>query len=607
MTQQQSYGIYSLRFKLALASIVVEVVMLAILIANSVNIATEALEDQAKYRVNEIMPLLNASIAAPLVQRDYASLDEILVQVVHRGGIEYIAVVDEMQQVVSEVGKRQPYSGYDALNERQGGAKDGYLYLDAPVKLMEQTVGGFHLTINTKRLENAISALKREGMAIAGAEIVISFFLLALLGILLTRSLAVLAAAAHTLSGGDLSVRINSRSKDEIGFVSNAFDNMAERLGRLYDSLKASEKRYQILAEVMPCGLFHADEAGNCIYANETLSEIFEIPREAFLGKGWIEAVYEQDREKVAQGWYESAQHGQPYQAEFRMQGNKPAPLWVLVQAAPTLDEQGRQAGYVGTVTDISRLKLAEQELADHRDRLEQLVVERTADLEEAQERLIQQEQLAVLGRLTATVSHELRNPLGVIGNAVYYLKRKLKESDPKVKEYLGIIERELVASNRIITDLLTTSRIKDPIAEWINLDELLNSTLNELQLPAGISWEYHAPVKPFYMRADPLQLRQVLLNLILNAAQAIEGKGQIVLSAREGNNGYELRLNDDGPGIAEKNKEDIFRPLFTTKAKGNGLGLWVSREIARRHNGELTLCEGELSGACFLLRLPRR
>jgi PAS domain S-box-containing protein len=606
MAKQLSYGIHSLRFKLALASIMVEVVMLAILIANSVNIATEALEDQAKYRVNEIMPLLNASIAAPLVQRDYASLDEILIQVVHRGGIEYIAVVDEMQQVVSELGQRQAFSGYDTLNKRQQNAKDGYLYLDAPVKLMEQTVGGFHLTINTQRLENAIGALKREGMAIAGAEIVISFFLLALLGILLTRSLAVLAASAHTLSGGDLSVRINSRSKDEVGFVSNAFDNMAERLGRLYDSLKASEKRYQILAEVMPCGLFHADEEGNCIYANETLSELFEKPREGFLGKGWIEAVYEQDREKVVQGWYESAQHGQAYQAEFRMQGNKPAPVWVLVQAAPTVDGQGRQTGYVGTVTDVSRLKLAEQELADHRDRLEQLVVKRTADLEEAQERLIQQEQLAVLGRLTATVSHELRNPLGVIGNAIYYLKRKLKESDPKVKEYLGIIERELVASNRIITDLLTTSRIKDPIAEWINLDELLNSTLNELQLPVGVHWEYQAPVKPFYMRADPLQLRQVLLNLILNAAQALEGKGQIVLSACE-NNGYELRLNDNGPGIAEKDREDIFRPLFTTKAKGNGLGLWVSREIARRHNGELTLCEGELSGACFLLHLPRR
>lgn len=605
MTEPYRYGARSLRFKLALTSIVVEVVMLALLIANSVSIATDALEQQTRFRVNEIVPLLNASIARPLVERDYATLDEILLQVVRKEGIEYIGVTDVEKHTVAEVGlKGRPHTAV------QSGTSDlrdltAYGHLDFPILLVGENVGDMHLSISTRFLDQAIDELKDEGFLIAGGEVALTFVLLVLVGVLLTRTLATLADAARTMSEGDLSVRINSQSRDEVGAASRAFDAMAQRLESLYRSLKNSEQRYQILTEVSPVGIFNTDADGKCVFVNEHMTDITGIPREEYLEQGWHNAIYEEDRQQVEAEWNDCVRQGRPCAAEFRLRRLLGNPVWVFMQAVPIADDAGAR-GYVGTVTDITRRKQAEQDLARHRDRLGELVSERTAELQAAQDRLIQQERLATLGQLTATVSHELRNPLGIISNAVYYLKRKIGGDDAKVDQYLDMIAREVGASNRIICDLLETSRTKTPILQWVNLDKQLEILLKDLSLPAGIRWRYRAHPQPFYLRVDPQQLRQVLHNLILNAVQAMGDDGRIELEVCEGADGYELRLSDSGPGISEEQRRHIFEPLYTTKAKGNGLGLWIAREIVRRHGGELTLVESHLPGAGFLIRLPR-
>ena len=605
MTKPYRYGARSLRFKLALTSIVVEVVMLALLIANSVSIATDALEQQTRFRVNEIVPLLNASIARPLVERDYATLDEILIQVVRNEGIEYISVSDAENRTVAEVGLKG-----GTHNPSQTGTSDlrdlsAYGNLDFPILLVGENVGDMHLSISTRFLDQAIDKLKHEGFFIAGGEVALTFVLLVIVGVLLTRNLATLADAARTMSEGDLSVRINSRTNDEVGAASRAFDAMAQRLESLYKSLKSSEQRYQTLTEVSPVGIFNTDAEGKCVFVNERMTEITGIAREEYLGLGWQTGIFEEDRAHIEADWADSVRQGRPYAAEFRLRRNTGSPVWVFMQAVPVPDDANVR-GYVGTVTDITRRKQAEQDLARHRDRLGELVSERTAELQAAQDRLIQQERLATLGQLTATVSHELRNPLGIISNAVYYLKRKIGGDDAKVDQYLDMIAREVGSSNRIICDLLETSRTKTPVLQWVNLDKQLDILLKETPLPEGIRWHYRSHPTPFYLRVDPQQLRQVLHNLILNAVQAMGGEGRIELDVCEGVDGYELRLSDSGPGIPDEQRKRLFEPLYTTKAKGNGLGLWISREIVRRHGGELTLVESHLPGASFLIRLPR-
>ena len=611
------YGFRSLRFKLALTSTLVEVVMLAFLISNSAAIATQALEDQTRYRVQEIIPLLNASLATPLVERDYATLDEILHQVVRKGGIEYLKITDADQNVVAELGDAQ-----DVLDKKGIASTSGvsaYRHLDVPITLIGNTVGKLHLSIDTSFLTLTINTLQREGMFIASAEVVITFVLLVLVGVLLTRNLAILANAARSMTGGNLATRVKIKARDEIGATARAFNAMAARLEASYNSLKHNERRYQTLAEVSPVGIFNTNAEGQCIYVNERYSEIAGLPQEKFFGAGWAETVHPDDRDKVFQEWEYCSHAGIPYSGEYRILSAEGKVVWVYVQAVKADFIKG---GYVGTVTDVTRLKTVEQELAQHRDSLEELVSERTLALEKAQERLLRQERLATLGQLTATVSHELRNPLGVISNAVYYLKRRCLGADgvldEKVAQYLEMIKREVGAADRIIADLLSTSRTKAPLLQWVNLDELVDSIVTSSVFPAHIEWQYQRHPAPFMMRADPAQLTQVLRNLIGNAVQAIRDNGDeegvVCLTASEAAGQYQLRLIDSGPGIARDTQDKIFEPLYTTKAKGNGLGLWISRELVRGHGGELSYvvdhqsinAEAGKAGAEFLLVLPR-
>ena len=615
----QRYGFRSLRVKLALTSTLVEIIMLALLISNSASIATQALEDQTRYRVQELIPLLNASLATPLVQRDYATLDEILKQVVRKGGIEYLGLVDEGQQMVAEVGDRPQLVETHGQPGKQNGLGD-YQHVDVPITLASETVGKLHLSINTSFLHSTIAALQREGVLIAGGEVILTFVLLVLVGVLLTRNLATLANAARSMTEGDLSARVGIKAQDEIGATARAFNAMASRLEASYNSIKRSEQRYLTLAEVSPVGIFNADEDGHCIYVNKRYCEIAGLPKEKFFGTGWMDTLHPEDRDWVVREWGNCTRAGMPYAGEYRILSAQGNIVWVYAQAVKADSEEG---GFVGTVTDITRLKEVEKELAQHRDSLEEQVRVRSNELEAAQDKLLRQERLATLGQLTATVSHELRNPLGVISNAVYYLKRKCEkmqcgQPDEKVEQYLDMINREVSAADRIIADLLSTSRIKKPVLQWVNLDELVDTLLVDGVLPPHIEWCYQRQPVPFLLRADPVQLTQVLRNLLSNAIQAINSSGVehgvICLTASENQGQCQLSLRDNGPGIDPEIEDMIFEPLFSTKAKGNGLGLWISRELIHAHDGELRYVHNAdqvadtkfKSGAEFLLVLPQ-
>ena len=620
MTLIQKYGWRSLRFKLAIASVFVQVVMLAILISNSASIATQALEEQTRYRVSEIVPLLNASLASPLMQRDYATLDEILAQVVRQGGIEYIGVENEDGDMVAAVGEQPERL---AGTEQPGDINElsSYRRLAFPLTLLDAAIGTLHVSVDTGFLQSTINTLRREGMLIAGGEVIITFVLLVLVGVLLTRNLAVLAGAAREMSDGNLAVRVDAKSQDEIGDTGRAFNDMAARLESSYSSLKKSEQGYQALTDVSPVGIFNTSAEGDCIYVNERYSEIAGLPQSRFYGTGWGDILHPDDREKVIDKWVSCVEAGVPYVSEHRIVNAEGKVVWVYVQAVKS---EAADSGYIGTVTDVTQLKSVEQELARHRDSLEELVAERSDELQAAQDRVLRQERLATLGQLTATVSHELRNPLGVINNATYILKRKfsilsdrldtaandgLKE---KIEHYLQMITREIAAANRIISDLLATSRTKAPVLQWVNLDEAFSSIVEQELLPGNIRWDYQSTPSPFMLRVDPLQLNQVLKNLMINAVQAIinagNTDGRVCLSAQEIDGQYQLRISDNGPGIVEAERAQIFEPLFTTKAKGNGLGLWISREIIRAHGGELLLMpvNAETNGAAFEIILPR-
>lgn len=270
----------------------------------------------------------------------------------------------------------------------------------------------------------------------------------------------------------------------------------------------------------------------------------------------------------------------------------------VLLSSTP-LDPEDLSAGVTFTALDITELK-------QHRERLEELVRDRTAELEAAHEELLRKERLATLGQLAGSIAHELRNPLGAVRNAAYFLKLEMKEVTPLMQKHLSIIEEEVISSDRIIQELLEMSRGREPQRERLDLAQLMETARNRFRIPEGITCALELEEPGFDVMADRDQMVQVLGNLLVNAAQAMAGRGGIRIAARTSGDYDEILVCDSGPGVRDEDRERIFEPLFTTKVKGTGLGLPICREIVGRHGGMLDLVPSD-GGAAFRIRLPRK
>jgi signal transduction histidine kinase len=252
-------------------------------------------------------------------------------------------------------------------------------------------------------------------------------------------------------------------------------------------------------------------------------------------------------------------------------------------------------------------------EVSVAREGLERKVEERTRTLNdtlhqlyEAQESLVRKEKLAMLGQLASGVGHELRNPLGVMTNAVYYLKMVLASSPQKtVLEYLEILQQQITLSEKIVSDLLDFARSKPPQRKATNVADVTRAQLERLGGTNGIRIDTTLPPDLPPVLVDATQMAQIVLNLLSNAMQALDGGGSIAINAQANDGAVHLDVADTGPGIPPENIEKIFEPLFTTKARGIGLGLAVSRTLARANGGDLTVRSMMGQGATFRLTLP--
>lgn len=268
-------------------------------------------------------------------------------------------------------------------------------------------------------------------------------------------------------------------------------------------------------------------------------------------------------------------------------------------------DEIGRLAEAFNTMTDRVR---------DARRHLEQRVAERTAELrttlrrlEEAQAALVQRERLAVLGQLASSVGHELRNPLGVMNNAVYFLEMVLPDAPPTAKEYFGILRTQIGLSERIVGDLLDYARVKPPQREPVTLESLVDTQLHRLGPLTGVVVERDFPPGLPPALVDPVQIGQVVLNVLANAVQAMGEHGGTLRVRGRGDAaaGVRLEIADTGPGMAPDVLARVFEPLFTTKARGLGLGLAVSRSLVQANDGAIDVASTPGAGATFTITLP--
>jgi signal transduction histidine kinase len=225
-----------------------------------------------------------------------------------------------------------------------------------------------------------------------------------------------------------------------------------------------------------------------------------------------------------------------------------------------------------------------------------------TASLKDHQEQLVQHEKLAGIGRLAAGVAHEINNPLGVILGYTRLLRRR---AEGAVAEDLQVIEDETLRAKHIVDGLLDLSRPLHGEPERVDLRALAEDVLARLadaHVLEGVGVEVQGEG---FTQGHPAKLRQVMLNLVRNAAEAAGAGGRVVVRVEAGAEVVRLAVEDSGPGLSAEARARLFEPFFTTKAAGTGLGLAVSQGIVRAHGGELEAEDAPGGGARFVARLP--
>ncbi len=226
--------------------------------------------------------------------------------------------------------------------------------------------------------------------------------------------------------------------------------------------------------------------------------------------------------------------------------------------------------------------------------------------IKDAQEEMTRQERLATLGQFSGSVSHELRNPLGVIDSSAYYLKMKLKDADKKVQQHLDRIQSSVGSATAIIESLLNLTRMKEPQLAEIDLIAVTRDAIATSKVPSTVNVVRNFPKQEVLVIADGEQLRMAFKNVVKNALEAMDGRGTLTVAVQSTNDGHvEVSFADTGPGIAAENLERVFEPLFTTKATGIGFGLSITKMLINKHGGTVEAESEPGKGATIVLRLP--
>jgi len=226
-------------------------------------------------------------------------------------------------------------------------------------------------------------------------------------------------------------------------------------------------------------------------------------------------------------------------------------------------------------------------------------------EIESLRTRLQHQDRLAAIGQMAATVAHEIRNPLGGIRGFAALLARDIGEDDPRAR----LVEKVLAgtkALERVVTDLLEFTRPIQLRLQPVPLRELAASALTYVDIGARAIVLENAVDPRAQVTADLDKLRQVVLNLLLNAVQSIEGDGGIRIASSAVDGWIELCVSDNGCGMSAPQLEQIFSPFYTTKEKGTGLGLAIAAKIVEAHGGRIAAVSAPGAGSAFTIALPR-
>lgn len=405
------------------------------------------------------------------------------------------------------------------------------------------------------------------------------------------------------------------------------------------NALRESEERFRKIFEDGPIGMVIAGLDSRFIKVNKAFSRMLGYDDQECIGRTFLDLTYPDDAKKshcLSQRMFKG--NFAAFQFENRYLKKNGDPLWCSITATPMHDPNGNIIYILGMVENISGRKLAEGKLAQKNVELEKAYIE----LKAAHSQIMQREKMASLGQLAAGVAHEINNPMSFINSNLVTLDKyisRLNEFILAQSEFIGSINGGLEAGledkrkmlkldyimgdakqlitesiegadrvKKIVLDLKSFSRVDRPEFDLADINSGLESTINivwnELKYKVTLKREYgNIPMT----MCNSGHLNQVFMNLLINAAQAIENQGEITVKTWDENGFIHVSISDTGCGIPEDMIDKIFDPFFTTKeiGKGTGLGLSLAYDIIKKHNGKILVESKPGRGTTFTITIP--
>jgi PAS domain S-box-containing protein len=364
------------------------------------------------------------------------------------------------------------------------------------------------------------------------------------------------------------------------------------------EAARRIEKELLNVIEAIPTMAFTTLPDGDSVWANRRWVDYTGLSVEDTSGAGWQSTLHPDDVDGHVTKWQQSLARGEPFESEARHRSANGEYRWFLVRAVPLRDENGKIRKWYGTLTDIEDRKRAEQE----RERLRQLEAD-----------LAYMSRVMTMGELAASLGHEVKQPIAAAAMNAQACTRWLHRDVPDMTEAChaaSLMIADVTRAAEIIDRIRSLYRRGTPVRAPVDLNEiiremtaLLNETANRNSVSIGTGLDLSLPTAT----ADRVQLQQVLMNLMLNAIEAMQDTGgELTVASKKCEDGQiGISVSDSGVGLSIDEAERIFEAFFTTKPQGTGMGLSISRRIIESHGGRLWASPNTGRGTTFQFTLP--
>jgi PAS domain S-box-containing protein len=399
---------------------------------------------------------------------------------------------------------------------------------------------------------------------------------------------------------------------------------------------RETERRLTMLTDALPGFVFEADTDGHYVRTNARFKSYTGRDDPELLGDRWLETIHPRHRARTHEAWTEAVRTGKPFEQTFMVAGHDGEYRCFACRGVPEADDQGRVLRWIGTCIDVENEAQAKALLEDLNRLLEHAVTDKVAALEESrrtlmsevaereriEEALRQSQKMEAIGQLTGGVAHDFNNLLTVILGSIDLLGRP-ELAEEKRQRYLASIKETAERAAKLTNQLLAFARRQPLQAKDFDVVERLHLGGDVLRTVAGsrVEIEFDIRCEPCVVNADPTQFDTAVLNMAVNARDAMHGEGKLTILVEErsgipatrGHAGAEgkfisVAISDTGTGISQEDLPRIFEPFFTTKDVGRGTGLGLSQVFgfAKQSGGEIVIDSAPGNGATFTLYLPR-